>query len=136
MTKRSPSTPAPGPLEEHAARFDGLFSELVPSERDSAATWRGFASRGTRQEAYRSDQYRARDQSATRRRPKEPSVVPLRVEVGPQRGQRAPPGALAGRSENVPEWLGGTLLIDETGDRKAGVRYRPRTNYRKSDRRC
>ena len=29
MTKRLPAIPAPGPLEEYAARFDGLFATLA-----------------------------------------------------------------------------------------------------------
>src|SRR5215211_4828315 len=29
MTKRLPADPAPGPLEEYAARFDGLFATLA-----------------------------------------------------------------------------------------------------------
>jgi hypothetical protein len=29
MTKRLPATPAPGPLEEYAARFDDLFGTLA-----------------------------------------------------------------------------------------------------------
>jgi hypothetical protein len=29
MTKRVPCPPAPGPLEEYASRFDGLFGTLA-----------------------------------------------------------------------------------------------------------
>ena len=32
MTKRSPVTPAPGPLEEYAARFDDLFGARAQRE--------------------------------------------------------------------------------------------------------
>lgn len=32
MTKRLPVTPAPGPLEEHAQNFDGLFNARIQRE--------------------------------------------------------------------------------------------------------
>src|SRR3712207_9316498 len=32
MTKRSPVSPAPGPLEDYAALFDDLFGALAPAD--------------------------------------------------------------------------------------------------------
>ena len=41
MTKRLPSPPAPGPLEDYAVRFDDLFGTLAQREEASANTCRG-----------------------------------------------------------------------------------------------
>jgi len=41
MSKRLPSPPAPGPLEDYAARFDDLFATLAQREGGSASTCEG-----------------------------------------------------------------------------------------------
>ncbi len=41
MTRQLPVEPAPGPLEEYAARLDDLSLVLVPSAAASDATLRG-----------------------------------------------------------------------------------------------
>jgi hypothetical protein len=38
MTNRKPVEPAPGPLEDYAARFDDLFANPAPNVKNSGVT--------------------------------------------------------------------------------------------------
>ena len=85
MTKRSPVSPAPGPLEEYAESFDDLFGAraqrhgfrryleglLLPAERNKSLDG--------------SCQHRAGCRGAAQRGA-EPAMVPFGIEVGPREG--------------------------------------------------
>src|SRR5215208_6203382 len=98
MTRRLPVRPAPGPLEDYAARFDDRFGAraqregfrryleglLLPAERNKTLT----ALAG---------QHRADGRGAAQRSA-EPAMVPFGVRLGPKGGQRTPAGALVRRT--------------------------------------
>nr|MBA2691594.1 transposase [Rubrobacter sp.] len=118
MTKRLPAEPAPGPLEEYAARFDDLFDtlagrrafrrclegSLLPAERDKTLT--ALASTepvvGARREEAQGLQWFL---SESRWNPEE--MNRRRMEIVPEDPGTAPQA-------------GGALVVDETGDRKDG----------------
>ncbi len=123
MTKRLPATPAPGPLEDYAARFDDLFGTLaqrqvfrrylegllLPTERNKTLTalwptpspwWERSVKRGAGS-----------------------AVVPLGVGLGPRAGKQAQGRAVAQRSEDCSETR-----------RRAGHRRNRRSQGRQKDR--
>ena len=104
MTKRLPAAPAPGPLEDYAARFDDLFATLaqrqafrrylqgllLPAERNKTLT----ALPG---------QHRAGGWGATQGSAG-PAVVPLGVHMGPRGSKPAQGGTDARRPQDGPKW--------------------------------
>jgi SRSO17 transposase len=118
MTKRSPVTPAPGPLEEYAARFDGLLGAraqregfrryleglLLPAERNKTITALANTE-PTIGAQYKKAQSLQWFLSESRWDPKE--VNERRLELLLEDPRTSPNGS-------------GALVIDETGDRKVG----------------
>src|SRR5215211_9039066 len=146
MTRRLPVRPAPGPLEDYAARFDDRFGAraqregfrryleglLLPAERNKTLT----ALSNTEPVAG------AQRKEAQR----EPAMVPFGVRLGPEGGQRTPAGALVRRTyyraererrignrrargsqmgqENCPRWP--AMAGQHRQDRqRGGERYEP-----------
>lgn len=118
MTKRMPVEPAPGPLEDYAARFDDLFASraqrggfrryleglLLPDERNKTLTALANTEPviGAQRKEAQSLQWFLAESSW------EPEVVNRRrVELMLEDPKTAPVGS-------------GALVIDETGDRKDG----------------
>src|SRR3712207_5822177 len=120
MTRRRPCPPAPGPLEAYAAAFDGLFATL--------AQRRAFR-------AYLQGLLLPRDRNKTLT-----ALVGTEPAVGAQHpaAQQLPYflseadwdalavnarrlGLLLGDPATVPH-AGGVLVLDDTGDRKAGTK--------------
>ena len=125
MTKRLPVAPAPGPLEEYAARFDELFAAraqrqglrryleglLLPAERNKALTALADAEplAGARHKAAQSLQWFLSESGW------EPDVInERRLELLLEDPKTAPDAS-------------GVLVIDETGDRLPTARRRPPT---------
>ena len=118
MTKRKPVEPAPGPLEDYAARFDDLFANraqragfrryveglLLPEERNKTLTALADAEPvvGAQHKKAQSLQWFLTESGWD---PQE--VNRRRVELMLEDPKTAPVG-------------GGALVIDETGDRKDG----------------
>src|SRR5215217_4880214 len=101
VTKRKPVEPAPGPLEDYAARFDDL---LLPDERNKTLTALANTEPliGAQRKEAQSLQWFLAESGW------EPEVVNRRrVELMLEDPKTAPVGS-------------GGLLIDETGDRKDG----------------
>ncbi len=119
MTKRSPVSPAPGPLEDYAARFDGLFGAraqrhsfrryleglLLPAERNKTLTALANTEpvAGAQRREAQSLQWFL---SESRWDPQE--VNERRLEL------------LFEESTTTPSEKKGVLVIDEHGDRKWG----------------
>ena len=118
MTKRLPATPAPGPLEDYAARFDDLFATLaqrqvfrrylegllLPTERNKTLT------------------ALANTEPLVGAQHKEAQGLQWFLSESswdPQRINRRRVELLLEDPKTAPR-EGGALLIDETGDRKDG----------------
>src|SRR6266699_427862 len=114
MTKPVPCPPAPGPLEEYAARFDDLFSRL--------AQRRGFRE-------YLAGLLAPRDRNKTLTAvagAQHPAVQRLQFFLSESRWD---PGAVNARRLELlladpatAPHSGGVLVIDDSGDRKDGVK--------------
>src|ERR671920_1427233 len=120
MTKRRPCPPAPGPLEEYAAQFDDRLGTLAQRRgfreyvqglllpRDRHKTLTGLV--GTEPVVGAQDASAQRLQFFL-------SESPWDVEAVNDRGL----GLLAGDPATAPH-EGGVLVIDDSGDRKAGTK--------------
>lgn len=118
MTKRLPATPAPGPLEDYAARFDDLFGTLA--QRQAFRRYLEGLLLPTE-----------RNKTLTALANTEPVVGAQRKEAqglqwflsesswDPQRINRRRVELLLEDPKTAPR-QGGALVIDETGDRKDG----------------
>src|SRR5215213_10806511 len=118
MTKRSPVSPAPGPLENYAVRFDDLFGAraqrqglrryleglLLPAERNKTLTALANTEPlvGAQRKEAQSLQWFLSESSWS---PQE--INRRRVQIMLEDPRTAPTA-------------GGALVVDETGDRKDG----------------
>jgi SRSO17 transposase len=120
MTKRLPATPAPGPLEDYAARFDDLFGTLAQRQ----------AFRRYLEGLLLPDE---RNKTLTALANTEPVVGAQRKEAqglqwflsestwDPQEVNRRRVELMFDDPKTAPD-EGGALVIDETGDRKDGTK--------------
>jgi SRSO17 transposase len=120
MTKRLPATPAPGPLEDYAVRFDDLFGTLAQRQ----------AFRRYLEGLLLPDE---RNKTLTALANTEPVVGAQRKEAqglqwflsestwDPQEVNRRRVELMLDDPKTSPE-EGGALVIDETGDRKDGTK--------------
>jgi SRSO17 transposase len=120
MTKRLPVTPAPGPLEDYAARFDDLFATLAQRQ----------AFRRYLEGLLLPDK---RNKTLTALANTEPVVGAQRKEAqslqwflsesswNPQEVNRRRAQLMLEDRRTAPD-EGGALVIDETGDRKDGTK--------------
>src|SRR3954452_7801797 len=120
MTKRLPATPAPGPLEDYAARFDDLFATLAQRQ-----VFRRYL-----EGLLLPDE---RNKTLTALANTEPVVGAQRKEAqglqwflsestwDPQEVNRRRVELMLDDPKTSPE-EGGALVIDETGDRKDGTK--------------
>src|SRR5512140_1532407 len=98
MTRRRPCPPAPGPLEEYAARFDDLFGVL--------AQRRGFRE-------YLAGLLAPRDRNKT---------LTALAGAEPVAGAGHPAVELLRTDPATAPHGGGVLVIDDSGDRKDGAK--------------
>jgi SRSO17 transposase len=120
MTKRLPATPAPGPLEDYAARFDDLFATLAQRQ-----AFRLYLEGLLLPEE--------RNKTLTALANTEPVVGAQRKEAqslqwflsesswNPQEVNRRRMQLMLEDRRTAPD-EGGALVIDETGDRKDGTK--------------